>query len=332
MTTPSPRLPVQQSTDLERRRLTAAEFQGLADVPPEIEWFANIASEKTRRAYRRDLEDFMEFTGIRAPQEFRLVTRAHMIAWRDDLKSRDLAPSTIRRKLSALSSLFNYLCEQNAVPLNPVKGVTRPNEGANVGKTPAIADHQAARLLEAPPDDTVRGKRDRAILSTLLYQGLRREELCNLRVKDLHEREGLLHFTVRGKGREGAPKIRYILAHANTVRLVREYLQASGHDLDWDGPIFRPTINNSTKELRKALNPNTIWKIVRKYAIPARIEPRNFSPHALRTTAGTNAHKHGADLKDLQDWYGHANVSTTVNYIRSQPNPEDSPTLKVSFR
>jgi integrase len=76
--------------------------------------------------------------------------------------------ATIRRKLAALSSLFEYLCESNAVAGNPVKGVKRPKMTSAEGKTPAIGDHQARALLAAPDGATVRGRRDRAILSMLL--------------------------------------------------------------------------------------------------------------------------------------------------------------------
>src|SRR5437867_2005774 len=145
-----------------RRLLTAAEFQGLAQVPPEVEWFANIENPRTRRAYQLDLGDFMAFVGIQRPEEFRTVTRAHVIAWRKDMERRQLSATTIRRKLSALSSLFDYLCEKNAVTHNPVKGVERPRADANEGKTPALGDGQARALLDAPTADTLKGKRDRA--------------------------------------------------------------------------------------------------------------------------------------------------------------------------
>jgi hypothetical protein len=56
------------------RRLTAAEFQGLAEVPPEIEWFNNISNPGTRRIYKIAIRDFMQFTGIVRPEEFRIVT------------------------------------------------------------------------------------------------------------------------------------------------------------------------------------------------------------------------------------------------------------------
>ena len=134
------------------RLLTAAEFHRLADVPPEVEWFANLSNPSTRRAYENAIRDFMRFTGIVRPEEFRTVTRAHIIAWRDELTRRGLGGSTIRHRLASLASLFEYLCEKNAVTHNPVKGVERPKTESGEGKTPAIGDHQARELLAAPDD------------------------------------------------------------------------------------------------------------------------------------------------------------------------------------
>jgi hypothetical protein len=62
------------------RALSAKEFFDLADVPPEVEWFANITNPQTRRAYQSDLTDFMRFANITEPEAFRVVTRAHLIA------------------------------------------------------------------------------------------------------------------------------------------------------------------------------------------------------------------------------------------------------------
>src|ERR1700691_6319163 len=88
------------------RMLTAAECHRLTDVPPEAEWFANLTNRHTRRAYQHAIADFMQFTGIARPEEFRIVTRAHVIAWRDDLVRRELGGSTVRHRLSALAALF----------------------------------------------------------------------------------------------------------------------------------------------------------------------------------------------------------------------------------
>lgn len=200
--------------------LTSAQFQQLAEVPPALTWFANIDNPQTRRAYRNDLTEFMAFAGIGRPEQFRIVTRAHLLAWRHDLEIRALAGATIRRKLAALSSLFEYLCEANAVVSNPVKGVKRPKMGSAEGKTPAIGDHQARALFKASDAGTLRGQRDRAILSTLLYHGLRRAELCALTVGCVQQRRGVAHLRVHGKG----GKIRYVPLHPGTAELIDAYL------------------------------------------------------------------------------------------------------------
>ena len=234
------------------RALTAAEFRGLAEVPPALEWFANITNPRTRRAYQQDVRDFTRFVGITRPEEFRTVTRAHLIAWRKDLEARALAPSSIRRKLAALSSLFDYLCERNAVAHNPADGVKRPKTTYQEGLTPALSDAQARALLDAPPEDTLKGQRDRAILATLLYHGLRREELCKLKVRDLQQREGLLHLRIEGKG----DKIRFVPVAAKAARLIQAYLAAAGHGNDLPGPLFRPVRNNATGTPEQAVAPD----------------------------------------------------------------------------
>ena len=224
------------ATQTGERLLTRSEFQALSEVPPELEWFANIESSATRDAYRRDLKDFTNFLGILTPAEFRTVTRSHVIAWRNDLKRRDLSPSTIRRKLSAVASLFDYLCDKNAVLHNPVNGVARPKEGTNQGKTPALSDNQARAILDAPRSDTLKGKRDRAILSVFLYHALRRDELCQLRVRDIQQDRGNLYFLIHGKG----GTIRYLLIHPICVPLLQEYLEDAGHKGSLDVPLFQP--------------------------------------------------------------------------------------------
>jgi integrase/recombinase XerD len=319
-----------QLTTGAERLLTAAEFRGLADVPPALEWFANIPNAKTRRAYQNDLHDFMRFVGIARPAEFRQVTRAHVIAWRGVLENRHLADASIRRKLAALSSLFDYLCERNAVTDNPVNGVKRPKANANEGKTPAIADIQARALLTAPPEHTLKGKRDRAILATLLFHGIRREELCTLKVQDYQRRDGLMYLCIDGKG----GKLRYLPVAIDAQRPIAAYLEAAGHADDLKGPLFRPVQNHATGELRKPLYPSSVYHdIVRRYAREVGItsDVHGFCVHSLRATAATNALANGADIAKVQEWLGHATVATTRLYDKRASRPEDSPSFKIKY-
>src|SRR6516165_10698984 len=241
---------------LKKHSLTRAQFEQLADLPLEEEWLANITNLKTRRAYKEDVREFVAFTALQDFMGLRSAARSHIIAWRKDMERRGLAPATIRRKLSALSSLFDCLCDRNAVAGNPVDGVKRPMANGNEGSTPALGDRQARQLLEAPPAETLKGIRDRAILATLLYHGIRREELCGLRVKDLHSRQGVMHFQIRGK----RAKIRFVPVNAAAQRTIEAYLSMAGHRADLDGPLFRPIKNNRTGRLDRPLDPGSVYR------------------------------------------------------------------------
>jgi integrase/recombinase XerD len=314
-----------QTIPSEGRLLTAEQFRRLSEVPPEVEWFANLTSKATRRAYENAIKDFMTFTGIQRPDEFRSVTRAHVIAWRDDLVRRARSGSTVRHRLSALASLFDYLCEKNAVTHNPVKGVKRPKNDSLEGRTPALGDHQARKLLDAPDGESLRILRDKAILATLLYHALRREELCKLKVKDFkHERRGVPHLKVAGKG----GKTRYVPLHPAAGGLIHDYLERAGHGSDDTGALFRPVSHNTKSNGGKGITPDGVYKLVRAYSGQLGFE---IGAHSLRATAATNALDHQADIAKVQEWLGHANIATTRIYDHRKTRPEDSPTFKVNY-
>lgn len=194
-------------------------------MPPEVEWIANLTNPQTRRAYEAAVGDFVRFTCITRPAEFRTVTRAHVIACRDELVRRGSGGSTVRYRVLSLASLFEHLCDQNAATRNPVKGVARPKVESSEGGTPALGDHQARALLDAPDADTLKSRRDRAILSTRLNHTLRRDELCKLKVRNFrHAWKGVPHLRVSGKG----GKTRYLPLHPGPHALMHEYLNRPG--------------------------------------------------------------------------------------------------------
>ncbi|MGI9486715.1 MAG: tyrosine-type recombinase/integrase [Geminicoccaceae bacterium] len=308
-------------------RLTREDFHRLADIPPELEWFANIPNPNTRRAYKNDIRDFSNFIGIVSPEDMRLVTRAHVIAWRERLVQMDLADATIRRKLSAIAALFSYLADNNAIAANPVHGVKRPMAISREGASPALSPAQARALLDAPDPKSLKGKRDRAIIATLLFHGLRRAELCALKVGDRQQRQGTAFLRIQGKG----SKIHYKPAHPEAIRRIEAYLTAAGHDADLKGALFRPINNRTSGDLEKPLNANAVYRLVRAHAETAGFakDVVGFCTHSLRATAATVALENGADIARVQDWLGHASPATTRIYDHRQSRPEDSPTFWV---
>jgi integrase/recombinase XerD len=288
-------------------------------VPPEFEWFANLSNPSTRRAYENAIRDFMGFTGIGRPEEFRTVTRAHIIAWRDELAQRGLGGSTIRHRLASLASLFEYLCDKNAVTHNPVKGVERPRTESGEGKTPAIGDHQARKLLDAPQDDTIKSKRDRAILCTLLFHALRREELCKLKVRDFrHARKGVPHLKVSGKG----GKTRYVPLHPGPSGLINDYLEAAGHGADESGALFRPVKNNATGRLDTAITPDGLQDCARLLRAARDGDRRAcFARHSRhQCTRSPGRHRQGAGVAWTRQHRYHADLRSPQDAARGQPD------------
>ena len=307
--------------------LSDEHFRKLSDMPAEAEWFANIDNANTRRAYKNDVREFTTFTDIKRSEDLRLIVRGHVLAWREDLSRREVSPATVRRKLSALSSLFDYLCDANAVETNPVDGVRRPSEGSNEGKTPAISDAQARKLLDAPPEKSLKGLRDRAIIAVFLYSGVRVAELCGLRVKDMQERRGVPYLRIKGK----RSKIRYVIMHPIPMARIHDYLAKAGHGEDKTGSLFRPVKNNVTGKLDKPLTTAGVFQNLRHYGLQVGIKAEGLSPHVLRTTLITNALEHKADIAKVQELAGHSSISTTRLYDRRKSRPEDSPVHRVSY-
>jgi site-specific recombinase XerD len=81
----------------------------------------------------------------------------------------------------------------------------------------------------------------------------------------------------------------------------------------------------------RAIAPDGVYKVLAKYASQVGIDVDGFGPHAPRATAATNALEHDADSAKVQQWLGHANISTTRVYDRRQLRVEDSPTFRVVY-
>ncbi|MCG8408627.1 MAG: tyrosine-type recombinase/integrase [Phycisphaerales bacterium] len=315
--------------------LAATTIEVISAIPEEEIWLAGLKSEQTRRAYRRDVTHFVETLGIRSFEELRKVSHKHVIAWRRQMTEvEDLQNSTVRRRLSALSSLFTHLIERDpAVHQNPARDVNRPNINRMEGSTPAFSPEQAREMLDSPDPETVGGLRDRAILSVGFQAGLRRSEIAHLTVRDLHINAGFDSLRVRRKGgKKGSLAI-----NPQAAQRIRAYLESAGHTEDLDGPLFRPLRNNGKVNRSmgpevdaRHMNPDAIDRVVRKYALRIGLT-RDYSAHSMRATFITTALKNGAKFEDVQDAAGHANPSTTRLYDKRGYDPEKSASFFANY-
>jgi site-specific recombinase XerD len=293
-------------------------------------WLGNVLSPASRQARRQDIMTFITQTGIKSIEDFKTIDRAGIIEWRDSLLGTKEKPGysirTVKRQMATISKFFEHLCDENILQTNVVQGVERPKLNTSEGATAIISSAQAKDLLEAPDPKTLKGKRDRAILATFLFHALRRSELCNLKVKDVQEREGIKQFRILGKG----SKERYIPVHPAAISRITDYLSASGHGKTKEVPLFKPLSNNAAGRKLKGLSPNAVYELVLYYGRKVGIN-ENFSTHSLRATAATNALNNREDIRKVQKWLGHAAVQTTAMYDKRENRPEDSPTFRVRY-
>jgi site-specific recombinase XerD len=317
---------------LHRQAAKDALFQttvdAIAAIPEEEIWLAKQKSPRTRRAYRADVDHFLRTIGIRDADSLRRTDHKAVIAWERYLRESEKAqPSTIRRRLAALSSLFKHLVQHGQVQRNPVADIQRPTINRDEGSTLAFSKAQARTLLDLPSAATLAGLRDRAILSVGLQIGLRRAEIASLRVGDLHQNRGFDSLrVVRKGGRRDALAI-----NPQTAQRIRAYLESAGDAEDLDGPLFRPVRPNGIAAVpRRFMHPDAIDRVLRKYAKKLGL-PRGYSAHSMRATFITTALENGASLEDVQRAAGHRDPSTTKLYDRRGYNPEKSACFYANY-
>jgi site-specific recombinase XerD len=306
----------------------------LAAIPEEEIWLAKQKSVRTRRAYRLDVRHFMATLGVTSTDQLRQADHRAVIAWERAMREvEQAAPATIRRRLSALSSLFKHLVRHGHAARNPVREIERPAINRDEGTTLAFAKPEARKVLDLPPAETedgtpiIAGLRDRAILSVGLQVGLRRAEIAALRVGDLHQNRGFDSLRViRKGGRRDALAI-----NPQTAARLRAYLDAAGHAGDNDGPLFRPLHHNGKqRQARRPMHPDAIDRVVRKYAAAIGLA-RGYSAHSMRATFITTALENGAQLEDVQKAAGHRDPSTTKLYDRRGYNPEKAASFFATY-
>lgn len=283
-------------------------------------WLSNRRlSANTREAYRRDVMTFLGWCTEHDVQPLQ-AKFTHINLYARGLEE-DLAPATVARKLSGLSSWYDFLCKLDVVAANPVSGADRPNvsrdHSATVGLSPSEVDALLyAAMLESP--------RHHALVTLLADLGLRVGEAIRLEMKDLGHERG--HRTVRFLGKGGKPRRRALAPGTADAldRYLRQRAELAGVGVeDLSGPVFVTSTG-------KALDQPTIFRLIRRLADKAGIaSAAHLSPHSLRHAFATTARSEGVPLEDVQDAMGHADPRTTRRYDRDRHNLDRDPSYAI---
>lgn len=318
------------------RPLFAESDQGLAARSLResfLSWLTKSPSSATQKAYARDVALFMRFAGIEMNRLDRLtqVRPFTVAAWRDHLRDRGLAPTSIGRKITVLRSLFTYLQVQGEAHSNPahphlVATPPVPRDGKTVGLSP----EECRRMLDVPDKATPVGVRDRAMLAVLAYTGCRVGELCRLRVGDIKMTIGHKIVEIRGKG----GKERRVPLNRETSKRLDAWLTVSGRKEMPEAALFPPARSargcGSDGFHPRPLSPRSVQLLVARYVHLLGLDSA-VTVHSFRVTALTTAREQGCDLVDIQTFAGHSDPKTTLSYIRNRDRLDKSPAYVLSY-
>lgn len=192
-------------------------------------------------------------------------------------------------------------------------------------ETEFLTEEEAQAMLRVPDCRTLQGKRDYAILLCLLTTGLRKAEVCSLKVGDLKTYRNQPVIDVVGKGK----RFRRIPLKPETLLAIEDYWKANGNGTSPDHSVFN-TLGKHGPYEEQPLTPKAVDCLVRSTARRALITKR-VHPHVMRHTFGTTLLDNGNDLRTVQALMGHAHIGTTENYLHSNDDRKVEAVRSLQF-
>ncbi len=284
-------------------------------------------SPHTRRAYRRDLEQFLAF--VKDNELAESLQQVDVMALRMYLASlhqQDLNKSSIARKLASVRSFFKYLCRQGVLSENVARYMNSPKQEKKLPD--CLSVEEVFTLLDSAYPANKYGVRDKAMLELLYAAGLRAAELVGLNQRDVDLDQGLVRIMGKG-GKER------IVPFGNKARQAfQAYLESRPEfrpktplSFGESSPSPRPSpplkgiiprVEGDTPALflnrwGSRLSTRSLARTLNKY-ISLTALSKQISPHTLRHTFATHLLDCGASIRDIQELLGHASLSTTQRY------------------
>lgn len=264
-------------------------------------------SPNTLAAYRSDLTQYLTMLDHRGTALVEAVTSQDVSDFVAELRARNLAPSSVARKVAAVRGLHRFLVAEEIVAGDPTVLLESPTRLRPLPKALSVEDVFA--LLDAPDPETPLGARDTALLEFMYASGARVSETVALEVADVDLDEATALVTGKGARQRvvplGKPALEALIAYLP----IRMELKGDRAD---PGTLFLSARGGS-------LSRQAVWRLLRHHAKTAGLDPKKVSPHVLRHSAATHMVERGADLRSVQEMLGHASISTTQIYTRVSP-------------
>jgi len=259
-------------------------------------------SDNTLAAYRDDLEQLVAHLGRDGLTSWEGLTPTVLESFVSQLQQENYKPSTVSRKVAVLRSFLKFLFAEGIIERELLDWVHQPHVGQRLPRTLSIVEVEQL-LRAASVDETPLGLRDRALLELLYATGLRVTEAIELTVQAIDLDAGMVRC--RGKGN----KERIVPLHALAGECLKRYLSEGRPFLLREAAEEHCFINVHGRPITR----QGVWFLVQHYALAAGLDEQ-VSPHTLRHSFATHLLEGGAELREVQQFLGHSNITTTQIY------------------
>lgn len=259
-------------------------------------------SDNTLQSYMRDINSFVEYYSKPDVYAYSEISVDDLRAYITHMDKKGRSSATITRNIASIRCFYQFLIFNGYVDHNPAKRIKREKE---TKKKPNVLSSDEIKLLLAQPNTRdSKGCRDKAMLELLYATGIKVSELINLDVNDINLKSGILIC-------KNNRNIRVIPIYHTALESVSTYINRvrktmlSGYENDTQA-LF---LNLNGKRLTR----QGFWKIIKSYAACAQID-KDITPLTLRHSFAIHLLENGADLKDIKDMLGHADIASTQIY------------------
>lgn len=259
-------------------------------------------SHASIESYKQDLKHYLNYLEDNDITKVDDINTEVIVSFLKSLRDRGMSAKTVTRIQSTLRNYHQFLLNENLSSHNPATRLLAVKEEKKLPEYLTVEEME--RLLNTP-DDSLAGKRDKAMMELLYASGIRVSELIGIDITEVNNNMGFIR--VRGKG----SKERIVPITDYVARLLNEYINDIRVQLLKDDNTNRLFITNRGKGFTR----QGLWKTIKKYEMLSGID-RRITPHTFRHSFATHLIENGADLRAVQEMLGHSDISTTQIYTQ----------------
>lgn len=282
-----------------------------------LEFFAaNIRNPNTRRAYRKDVMQFLDWCQARGVRDISGIHTLHVTTY-VELLTKSYAAPTAKRHVSAIRRLFDWLVTGQVIPANPALSVRPPRHSQRRSKTPILDADEARALLDSIDTSTLLGVRDRALIALMIFAFSRIGACKAMKVGDVFQDQRRLWVRLNEKG----GKEHEMPCHHTLEAALDAWLDASGLRDDPKASLFPSCPRRTTGDDKgwittgKPITQPGAYQMMRRRALAAGVLG-TIGNHSMRGTGITAYLKNGGTLEKARDMANHSTTTTTQLYDR----------------